>query len=169
MSRRGLTQRGSTLRRGAPRVGVVGHVEVIEFARVARLPLPGEIVSATDAWIEAGGGGGVSAIQLAALAGEATLFVALGEEAAGHRARKELEGRGVRVEAAWRPPPQRRAFTFVDGAGERTITLLSAKLHPHGDDALPWHALAETDAVYFTAGDAAALRAARQARVLVAT
>jgi ribokinase len=151
------------------RVAVVGHVETVEFARVARVPQPGEIVTATDAWIEAGGGGGVSAIQLAALAGDATLFVALGDDAAGRGAREELEGRGVRVEAAWRPPPQRRAFTYVDEAGERTITLLSRKLHPHGDDRLPWDLLAEIDAVYFTAGDAAALRAARRARVLVAT
>jgi ribokinase len=40
---------------------------------------------------------------------------------------------------------------------------------PHGDDALPWAGLADVDAVYFTGGDVAALRAARQARVLVAT
>ena len=53
--------------------------------------------------------------------------------------------------------------------GERTITLLSPKLHPHGADALPWDRLDETDAVYFTAGDVAALRQARRARVLVAT
>jgi ribokinase len=144
-------------------------VEVVEFVRVAHVPEPGEIVSATDTWVQAGGGGGVSAIQLAALAGQATLFVALGDDAAGRGACEELEGRGVRVEAAWRRPPQRRAFTFVDGTGERTITLLSPKLHPHGDDPLPWALLAETDGVYFTAGDAAALRAARRARVLVAT
>ena len=154
---------------GGIRVAVVGHVEVVEFVRVPRVPKPGEIVSATDTWVQAGGGGGVSALQLAALAGEATLFVALGDDAVGHGAREELEGRGVRVQTAWRGPPQRRAFTFVDGTGERTITLLSPKLHPHGDDALPWALLAEIDGVYFTAGDPAALRAARQARVLVAT
>jgi ribokinase len=36
-------------------------------------------------------------------------------------------------------------------------------------DPLPWDELAETDAVYFTAGDADVLRNARRARVLVAT
>jgi ribokinase len=40
---------------------------------------------------------------------------------------------------------------------------------PHGDDPLPWTELETLDAVYFTAGDAAAARAARAARVLVAT
>src|SRR5882762_8326253 len=66
--------------------------------------------------------------------------------------------------------PQRRAFTYVDGDGERTITVLGPKLVPSGDDAsLPWEELARCDAVYFVSGDVAALRAARRSRVLVAT
>ena len=40
------------------RVAVVGHVEWIEFARVERMPAAGEIVHASDAWEEPGGGGG---------------------------------------------------------------------------------------------------------------
>src|SRR6185312_15695945 len=51
------------------RVAVVGHVEWIEFARVERVPTPGEIVHASDAWQEPGGGGAVAAVQLARLAG----------------------------------------------------------------------------------------------------
>jgi ribokinase len=47
--------------------------------------------------------------------------------------------------------------------------VLGTRLAPSGHDALAWDRLAETDAVYFTAGDAGALRAARAARVLVAT
>ena len=47
---------------------------------------------------------------------------------------------------------------------------LGERLDPvAADDPLPWERLAEMDAVYFTAGDAGALRAARAARVLVAT
>ena len=60
--------------------------------------------------------------------------------------------------------PHRRAVTFVDDAGERTITLLGPKLTPRGDDALPWHELDGVDAVYFTGREAAALREARRAR-----
>jgi ribokinase len=150
-------------------VAVVGHVEVVQFARVQRVPLSGEIVSATEAWVQAAGGGGVAAVQLAALAGRSLLIAALGDDDVGHGAETELEGRGVEVAAVWRPPPQRRAFTFVDAPGERTITLLSPKLHPHGDDPLPWERLDSVDAVYFTAGDAAALKQARRAHVLVAT
>jgi ribokinase len=73
------------------------------------------------------------------------------------------------LHAAWRSEPQRRAFTYVDDDGERTITVIGDRLVPHGADPLPWRELADVDGVYFTGGDAEALRAARAARVLVAT
>jgi len=151
------------------RVAVVGHVEWVEFARVERVPSPGEIVHARETWAEAAGGGAVAAVQLARLAGGATLFTALGGDELGHAARDQLAALGVQVEVAWRTEPQRRAFTFLDDAGERTITLLSRKLIARRSDPLPWDALAGMDAVYFTGGDADALRSARSARVLVAT
>ena len=148
---------------------VVGHVEWIEFARVERVPLPGEIVHVTDSWQEPGGGGAVAAVQLAKLAGAATLFTALGDDELGHRAYDELTALGLRVEAAWRNEPQRRGFVHVDRAGERTITVIGSRLGPRGGDDLPWTDLAEADAVYFTAGDVAALRAAGAAGTLVST
>jgi len=148
---------------------VVGHVEWIEFARVQRVPLPGEIVHAEESWQEPGGGGAVTAVQIAKLAGGATLFTALGDDELGHRAHDELTALGVRVEAAWRDEPQRRGFVHVDSDGERTITVIGPRLGPRGDDDLPWGELSGADCVYYTAGDAAALRAARAARTLVAT
>jgi ribokinase len=150
------------------RAAVVGHVEWIEFARVERVPLPGEIVHVTDSWQEPGGGGAVAAVQLAKLAGGATLFTALGDDELGHRAHDELTALGLRVEAAWRDEPQRRGFVHVDGDGERTITVIGSLLGPRGDDDLPWADLAQADAVYFTAGDVPALRRARSASTLVA-
>ena len=57
----------------------------------------------------------------------------------------------------------------VDAGAERTITVIGERMGPHGDDPLPWDELGDADAVYFTAGDAEALRAARAARQLVAT
>jgi ribokinase len=151
------------------RVAVVGHVEWIEFARVERLPAAGEIVHAVDAWEEPGGGGAVAAVQLARLAGSCLFLTALGDDELGHRAKRELEQLGLRVEVSWRPEPQRRAFVHVDAAGERTITVIGERLGPNGADRLPWDELAACDGVYFTAGDTAALRAARAARALVAT
>ena len=151
------------------RVAVVGHVEWVQFARVDAVPAAGEIVHAQEAWEEAAGGGAVAAVQLARLAGSAELFTALGDDPLGHRAAEELQRLGVRVHAAWRAQPQRRAFTFTDSQGERTITVIGERLVPSGADPLPWSQLEEADAVYFTGGDPDALRAARAARVLVGT
>src|SRR5262245_31482861 len=114
------------------RTAVVGHVEWIRFARVDRHPMPGEIAHSTDDWEQAGGGGGVAAIQLALLADEAHLFTALGDDDLGRRSRAELEERGVRVHASTDRLPTRWAFTHVDEIGERTITTVGPKLRPSG-------------------------------------
>jgi ribokinase len=151
------------------RVAVVGHVEWIEFARVERMPQAGSIVHALDSWAEPGGGGAVAAVQLARLAGSCLFLAALGDDELGHRAKAGLEELGVRVEAAWRTETQRRAFVHVDGSAERTITVIGERLGPSAGDDLPWDELSECDAVYFTAGDVGALRAARAARLLTAS
>ena len=136
---------------------------------MSHVPRPGSIVPASEVWGEPAGGGGVAAVRLTRLAGEALFLTAVGNDELGRRAVDVLRGLGVGVEAAVRDEPQRRAFTYVDDDGERTITTLSHKLVAQGDDDLPWDELADVDAVYFTGGDVAALRGARQARVLVAT
>ncbi len=148
---------------------MVGHVEWVEFARVERMPVAGEIVHAQESWEEPAGGGSVAAVQLAKLAGGCTFFTALGDDELGHRAVEELSDLGVTVAPAWRNEPTRRAFTHIDRTGERTITVLGDRLAPHGSDDLPWSRLTDVDAVYFTAGDNGALDHARRARVLVAT
>src|SRR5205807_1224943 len=124
---------------------------------------------ALDTWQEPAGGGAVAAVQLANLNGSAHLFTSLGDDELGRRARQELERRGVTVHAAHATEPQRRAFTYVDAGGERTITVLGRKLIPSGEDAsLPWEELGRCEGVYFVSGDLAALRAARRSRLLVA-
>ncbi|HEX2069514.1 MAG TPA: PfkB family carbohydrate kinase [Actinomycetota bacterium] len=152
------------------RAAVVGHVEWIEFARVERVPRPGEIVHARETREEPGGGGSVAAVQLQRLTGNCTFFTALGDSELGRRALRELAERfGMRVEATFRPTEQRRAFTFIDDEGERTITVIGDRLGPDAADPLPWDDLDGVDGVYFTAGDRGALEAARRGRVLVAT
>jgi ribokinase len=158
------------MRASRPRVAVVGHVEWVQFARVPHVPRAGEVLHARDPFEEPAGGGAVAAVQLARLAGGASLITALGADDAGRRAVARLRELGVEVRAAWRSARTRTAVTLVDGAGERTITTFGARLEPLAqDEDLPWSALAGMDAVYFTAGDAGALRAARAARVLVAS
>jgi ribokinase len=153
-----------------PRVAVVGHVEWVQFARVSHVPHAGEVVNGSDLFEEPAGGGAVAAVQLARLAGEAVLITALGDDELGRRSVARLRELGVEVFAAQRSSGTRRALTLVDETGERTITTLGPRLEPMRDDeGLPWDALAEMDAVYFTAGELGALRAARAARVLVAS
>jgi ribokinase len=151
------------------RAAVVGHVEWVRFADVERVPSPGEIISARDSWFEPAGGGAVAAVRLRELAGRCDFLTAIGNDEPGRLSLEALQGLGVSVHAGMREEPHRQAFTYVSDDGERTITLLGPKLVPYRRDPLPWDDLAQVDALYFTGGDPDALRAARQARVLVAT
>jgi ribokinase len=144
-------------------------MEWIEFGRVDHVPKAGEIIHATEWWEEPAGGGAVAAVQLHKLSGDCTFLTALGTDAVGERAHLQLESLGPRVEAAKRKEPTRRGVTFIDATGERTITTLGERLQPLAGDPLPWDELASVDALFLTAGDVAAVRAARRARVLVAT
>ena len=145
------------------RIAVVGHVEWVEFARVERVPATGEIVHATERWEEAAGGGAVAAAQLASLGAETTLVTALGEDELGRAAQEELAERGFELRVQQSAEATRRAFTFIDAEGERTITVLGDKLVPRG----PLE-LGSFDAVYFVSGDVEALLSAREAPVVVA-
>ena len=151
------------------RVGVIGHVEWVDFAVVPRLPDPGEILHVPEFWDEAAGGGAVAVVQMAKLTGSAAFFTALAGDTLGERTKRQLAGQGVTLHAGAREGIQRRAFTYLTDDGERTITVLGDRLVAHGDDELQWDALAELDGVYFTGADAEVLRRARRAGVIVAT
>ncbi len=152
------------------RAAVIGHVEWIDFLRVESVPKPGEIVHVSEAWEEAAGGGAVAAVQLVNLGCETMFFTALGDDERGRRSAEQLAGQGVALHAAWVGERQRRGVTYVDDAGERTITVMGEKLRPRGDDdSLPWEQLHRCDCVYFTGGDVQALMKARHAAALVAT
>jgi ribokinase len=157
------------VRAAAPSVAVVGHIEWVQYAHVAHVPRAGEVVHAIDPFEEPAGGGAVVAVQLARLAGKSLLITALGRDEPGSRSLTRLRELGVRVASEAREQPTRRAVTLVDDERERTITTFGERLQPLGrDSTLPWDELAQSDAVYFTAGDLDALHAARAARVLVA-
>ncbi len=174
------------MRSSGPKVAVVGHVEWVQFARVPHVPRAGEVVHASDPFEEPAGGGAVAAVQLARLAGGASLVTVLGDDEYGRRSAARLTELGVDVRASVVQAPTRRAVTLVDEAGERTITTFGPRLEPQGADtqeggprdgnpshgAAPerWSELAGVDALYFTAGDEAELRIARaRSRVLVAS
>ncbi|MFE0459276.1 PfkB family carbohydrate kinase [Kitasatospora sp. NPDC058965] len=160
---------GRAARPGRPRVAVVGHVEWTTIAGLDQVPTAGEVIHAEPLWRGPAGGGAVAAVRLAELAGSCTFFTALGDDRTGRRSRTALERRGVRVRAAARPGPTRKAVSLVDGSGERTTVTLGPRLEPTAADPFDWDELAHQDAVFFTAGDAALLRLARRAGVLVVT
>jgi len=151
------------------RMAVVGHIEWIRFARLRQVPPPGGIEHATETWEGAGGGGAVAAVQLAKLAGTSQFLSALGDDQVAADVRADLVSHHVELHPAERRGPTRTAFTMIDETGERTIITIGERLEPHGEDELPWDLLGGADGVFFTAGDVRALRAARRARVLVAT
>ena len=104
------------------RVAVVGHVEWIEFARVERVPAPGEIVHASEAWEEPAGGGAVAAVQLARLAGECLFLTALGDDDAAGTGRsgssrrwafgsrpRGVESPSGERSSTWTPTPSARS------------------------------------------------------------
>ena len=151
------------------RVAVVGHVEWVDFVPVEWFPQPGEVVHATGSFARAAGGGGVVAGVLAGLDAEVDFFCALGRDDYGRAAAEQLASHRVRLHVAWRDQPTRRAVTLLEPGGERTIITLGERLEPYGADDLDWGMLSRADGVYFTAGDAMALKHARAARVLVAS
>ena len=147
----------------------MGHVEWVEFMSVPHLPDRGKILHARDPFIRAGGGGAVAAGVLAELGAEVDFFCALGRDADGHAAVAQLEDRGVRVHVAWRAQPTRRAVTFLEPGGERTIVTLGDRLEPRGADDLEWDRLNDAGGVYYTAGDPAALQRANASPFVVAS
>lgn len=151
-------------------VAVVGHVEWIDFAVVEKVPGPGEIVHASASFGEPAGGGTVAASQAARLVARTCFFTAVGDDELGTVCDRRMHEMGFELHAAARAgEAQRRGWTYLDAAGERTITVIGERLGPAASDPLPWKLLAGCDACFVTAGDPAAIRLAREARVLVAT
>lgn len=149
-------------------VVVVGHVEWVSFLTVDRPVEPGAILHADAGWDEPAGGGAAAALDIARIGGRCTLYTAFGDDAVGARIAPALAAHGVDAIGPTRTEPHRRAVTLIDPTGERTITVVGPAQQITGAE-LPADAFAGVDAVYFCKGDADALRAARAARVLVAT
>lgn len=148
------------------RVAVVGHVEWVEFLSIDGPLASGSIRHGHSLGLEPAGGGGVSAVDLARMVGQATLFTAVGSDALGARIAGVLGAHGVRVEAREAEGPHRRAVTLVEPSGERTIVVIGEAQAPRALDPSAFEGI---DGVYFCKGDAVSLVAARRARVLVAT
>lgn len=151
-------------------LAVVGHSEWVSFVAVEQLPVAGMVQHAHAFREEPAGAGAVAAVQLARLTGRRVhFFTALGRDAIGEQAAARLQQLGLALHVAWRDSASRRGVSFVDRAGERSITVIGERLSPAAEDPLPWQKLADCHGVFVSAADAAALRLCRQARVLTAT
>jgi ribokinase len=131
--------------RTAPRVSVVGSVNIDLVARCQRLPRPGETL--TDATFEriAGGKGANQAVAAARLGAAAQMVGAVGGDEFGRQAVRALEGGGVDVTAvATRDAPTGVALILVDAQGENAIVVAPGANRLVTPDAV---ALAEHDAV----------------------
>jgi len=151
------------------RIGLIGHVEHVTLGVVPALPRPGEIVHLSELCWLPGGGCGVPFWQLLRGPTEVHFFTALGDDEAAAQVEAELRATGAHLHAARRREPHTRNVVMVTPGGERTILVLGEPQHPRREDPLPWELLAGCDAVYFTAQDPEALRAARAARLVIAT
>lgn len=152
------------------RLAVVGHVEWVSFLAVDVLPAAGLIGRAERFLEEPAGGGAVVAVQLARLLQRPVpFFTALGRDAIGEQSAARLRQLGLELHVAWREAPTRRGVSFVDGHGDRSITVIGERLSPTAADPLPWASMADCDGVFVTAADADALRACRAAALLAAT
>ena len=147
------------------RVAVVGHVEWMEFARVPRLPAPGEIVHATEAGRRRAAAARSPRSSSPSSAAARDFFTALGDDERGAAAPRSGSRRSACGCTRRRATSRSAAASpHIDADGERTITVIGERIVPHGADPLPWELLDAIDGVYFTGGDADALRAARRAR-----
>ena len=155
-------------RSARPVVAVVGHVEWITHAR-GRLPARAQIGYLDDPLEEPAGGGGVSAAQVAKLSADCRFYTALGQDRR-RAALERLHAEGVEMLAAERAGPHPVGLSVTaDDDPDRTIVIVGAAVYPRRDDPLPWGALADCDACYFTGWDPETLVAARAARALVIT
>ncbi len=108
----------------ATRVCVVGSVNTDTVYAVAALPAPGETVLAAAPSTHPGGKGANQAVA-AARAGARVQFVgAVGDDGAGLRLRRHLQGNGVGTGGlATMPGPSGSAVITVDASGENTIVV----------------------------------------------
>lgn len=151
-----------------PTVAVIGHFEWVTHTR-GEVPVPGQIVHLHESVEGPGGGGVVTAAQIARLIGDCSFYTAVGDDACGAASAALLADHGITTHAAVRQGSHPRALTIVDASGERTILVTGGRVSPTMDDALPWSDLARCDGVYFIGDDPRTLIAARGARHLVVT
>jgi ribokinase len=123
----------------APRITVVGSVNLDLVARVEHLPKPGETVGGATFARVPGGKGANQAVACARLGADVTMVAAIGRDPLADEALAGLRDAGVTLQLRESEEPTGVALIQVDGAGETTIavapgangTLARVELPPH--------------------------------------
>jgi ribokinase len=126
----------------APRITVVGSINLDLVARCERLPRPGETVSGATLARVPGGKGANQAVACARLGAEVTMVGAVGRDSFAEKALTGLREAGVTLDLAMLDEPTGVALVYVDGAGETEIVVA-----PGANAALREVAVPEHDAV----------------------
>jgi ribokinase len=123
----------------APRITVIGSVNLDLVARVERLPRPGETVGGATFARVPGGKGANQAVACARLGADVTMIAAVGRDAMADEALVSLRDASVALQLQEREEPTGVAVIQVDRGGETTIavapgangTLSQVELPPH--------------------------------------
>ncbi len=123
----------------APRITVVGSINVDLVLRLADLPRPGETVTGGTFSRVPGGKGANQAVACARLGAEVTLVAAIGADPFRDEALAGLRTAGVALELVESPEATGVALIQVDGRGETTIAVVPGANATLGAVTLPPH------------------------------
>jgi ribokinase len=109
-----------------PRICVVGSINADLVVRCAKLPRPGETISARDVQELPGGKGANQAVAAARLGAEVTMIGRVGDDAFGQRLRSGLAQNGVNVDRVWSTEScaSGLAVVAVEDSGENAILIV---------------------------------------------
>jgi ribokinase len=123
----------------APRIVVVGSINLDLVARCERLPQPGETVSGATLARIPGGKGANQAVACARLGADVTLVGAVGDDGFADEALAGLRESGAALTLTTSTEPTGVALIYVDGAGENEIVVAPGANWTLGEVELPAH------------------------------
>jgi ribokinase len=123
----------------APRIVVVGSVNLDLVARCERLPRPGETVTGATFSRIPGGKGANQAVACARLGADVTLLGAVGADDIAEEALAGLREAGVELSLATSSEPTGVALIYVDAEGENQIVVAPGANWTLGELELPPH------------------------------
>jgi ribokinase len=123
----------------APRIVVVGSINLDLVARCERLPRPGETVTGATFSRVPGGKGANQAVACARLGADVTLIGAVGADDVADEALAGLREAGVDLALATAADPTGVALIYVDAAGENQIVVAPGANWTLGEVELPQH------------------------------